>query len=142
MMMWSGSLTASAPISEIRKTVNEFYGFHFREDMGFTEENVKKRRKWLSVDLYNKAVRVLSAPADPNIVPHINGDPFTDSQEYPVGFRVESVRIIKGTGIVKVVFKDPPGAKPELKWVILKLRSEDGAWKIFDIKYQDGGTLL
>jgi hypothetical protein len=137
-----GALSRAEPISDIHKVVTEFYEYHLKHDMGFTEENIQQRQKWLTSNLYQRIIEVQRKPSDPNVVPHITGDPFTDSQEYPNNFQIESVRLTKGVGSLKVVFKDDGADQSRTKWVIVRLRSGNGVWKIFDIKYQDGGTFL
>jgi hypothetical protein len=67
-----------------------------------------------------------------------NGDPFTDSQEYPKNFRIGKAKVTKSTASIKVIFPSDVAAK----WVIVELKLEGTAWKVCNIHYQDGGNLV
>ena len=75
------------------KAVQSFYSFHLAHDMGFTRENIVRRRRWLTPELYRLLLdeyhreELLSAK-HPDEVVFMEGDPFTDTQEHPKTFRV------------------------------------------------------
>ena len=80
------------PASTPAEIVQELLVMHFTHDMGFTRESVARKRGFLSTDLQARIARYLAAPGSPDEAPAINGDPFTDSQEYPDRFRLGAVR--------------------------------------------------
>lgn len=89
-----GKCTAS------RETVRSFYSQHFAggDEMGFTRENIAKKEKFLTPELYKLLQREFDrqdefVKAHPDEVPFIDGDVFTDSQEYPTGFKVGECKI-------------------------------------------------
>ncbi|HVT59713.1 MAG TPA: hypothetical protein VHR45_15090 [Thermoanaerobaculia bacterium] len=65
-----------------------FYEYHFGHDMGFTEAGLRARSRWLAPALYRALLAEARKPKSPDEVPLIDGDPFTDSQEYPSSFRI------------------------------------------------------
>jgi hypothetical protein len=110
---------------------------HFAHDMGFTPELARQHAPALSdalaaaIDAYFAQER----PADE--VPPINGDPFTDSQEYPAWFAVQAHRSQDGTARVPVHLPDGR----ERRELVYVLRRHAGQWKIDDIIYDRGGAL-
>ena len=79
----------------------------------------------------------MEKPASPNEVPNIDGDPFTDSQEYPTGFRVMDVAVQGTKATVRVKFTWPNTSRA-IK-VLLVLQS--GHWRIDDVVYDKDQTL-
>lgn len=63
--------------------VRTFYTYHLKHDMRFDEGTVVKRKEWLSPDFYRLLLTETRRPADSGEAPFVDGDPFTDSQEYP-----------------------------------------------------------
>jgi hypothetical protein len=62
--------------------VRTFYKYHLRHAMGFDEGTLVKRKEWLAPDFY--ALLLAETRKRPGgEAPRIDGDPFTDSQEYP-----------------------------------------------------------
>ncbi len=88
--------------------VRTFYKFHLSHDMGFTEDTVVKRKEWLSPDFYALLLAETRKPKDSGEAPVIEGDPFTDSQEYPNRF---------STGVAKRTGEDEITVDVELAWV-------------------------
>ena len=68
--------------------MQDFYRFHFAHGLGFDEQGVRRRQRWFTAELYKLLLAELRKPVAPDVVPYFNGDPFTDSQEYPTTFRV------------------------------------------------------
>ncbi len=87
--------------------VRTFYRYHLSHDMGFSESTVVKRKEWLSPDFYAVLLAEVRRPASPDEAPFVNGDPFTDSQEYPT--RAE-------TGAAKRVGEDEISVEVTLRW--------------------------
>lgn len=81
--------------------VRTFYTYHLKHDMRFDEGTVAKRKEWLSPDFYRLLLAETRRPADTGEAPFVNGDPFTDSQEYPN--RAESGRATRvGADVIEV----------------------------------------
>ena len=117
--------------------VQALFADHFKHDMAFTAESTQRKERWLSKGLLQKIRAYLARPDSGDEVPSINGDPFTDSQEYPTEFKVGDASVDQATASVKVMFT-LAGAKSQLE---LRLAVEDQAWKITDVRYQEGSTL-
>jgi hypothetical protein len=123
--------------SKISDAVTEFYMIHFKNDMGFTEESIVQKKAWFTPDLFQVLLEELRKPADPDLVPTIDGDPFTDTQEYPASFKVGPVTVDNGRADVVVYFSS---ANPD-RIVHVVLKKEGGDWLIDDFLYDNGETL-
>jgi hypothetical protein len=115
-----------------------FYAFHFAHDMGFTEASVRRRSRWLAPDLLARCRGYFARPETPGDVPPIDGDPFTDSQDYPEGFRVGDATVRGDTALVPVTMTWP-GA--EARAVTLVLMRGTRGWRIADVRYASGPPL-
>ena len=115
--------------------VKTFYTFHFAHDMAFTEKGLTARASWLAPDLTTLCRAYFSRPSSPDEVPDIDGDPFTDSQEYPTSFKIEKTVGAKDHAEVKVVFSGGGGSRHSINVVLKKV---EGAWRISDILYESG----
>src|SRR5690349_2120103 len=87
----SQNRTASSPT----QVVKSFYRFHFSHGYNFLKRNIRRRRGWLSPTLFQLLMNEFRrdeeyAKAHPgySYVSYMNGDPFTNSQEFPNSFRV------------------------------------------------------
>ena len=87
-----------------------FYHFHFAHSKDFLRTNVKRRRRWLTPELYGLLMNEfrrydLHLKAHPDDAPYMEGDPFTNTQEYPDANRVgTSVMGSDGKALVPVTF--------------------------------------
>jgi hypothetical protein len=124
-----------APAASPGGSVQSFYAFHMAHGMGFSPEAVSRRAEWLSPDLVAACRRYFSRPSSPDEVPPIDGDPFTDSQEYPTGFKVEKVRMAGGVATVAVSFSGPEGRKGSVHLALVQAK---GAWLVNDVLYVSG----
>lgn len=70
-------------------------------------------------------------------MPPINGDPFTDSQQYPAKFVVEPA-VERGETARSTVFFS---FDAELRKIFVLLAQENKRWKIIDLIYPNGSTL-
>jgi hypothetical protein len=110
---------------------------HFSGDMGFSRESVARKAEWLTPDLRDKLLAWLALPQNPDEVPAINGDPFTNSQEYPDTFRLRSKSSSAATAEVNAIFSDG-----HRNWrVTLLMRKAGERWLLDDLRYEDGATL-
>lgn len=110
---------------------------HLAGDMGFTEALWADKAAWLSTGLAASLRGYFAAPWPEDEVPPINGDPLTDSQEYPTRFAVGAATVEGQRASVPVQFADGWQA-----WrVSLELVVEDGAWKLDEVRGRDGSGL-
>ena len=143
-LFFSSLLLAAPPAAAAEKSpvlptpggsVQAFYAFHFAHDMGFSGEGIALRARWLSPGLLSLCKAYLARPSSPDVVPSVDGDPFTDSQEYPASFRVGKVRMSAGKATVEVSF---PRGKAGERILHVVLVEEKGAWLIDDVRYLSG----
>jgi hypothetical protein len=127
---------ASAESPEGR--TQRFLEAHFSADMGFTADNVKSHRAGFSKSLDGAMARYFARPTPEDEVPAIDGDPFTDSQEYPSRFSVGKARVSGDQAEVAVRFSD---AFSERR-ILYLLKREDGAWQLDNLRFSSGETLL
>ena len=117
-------------------SVQAFYKIHFAHNMGFSEGSVRRKKNWLTPELYTMVLTEVRKPGDPDVVPPIDGDPFTNSQEYPTGFTV-----------VKTVARSKTSAETTIRFtgqdhrVTVRLVKLESKWLIDDIVYENGETL-
>ena len=123
--------TADDPVA----VVKAFYTFHFSHDMAFTEKGLAARAAWLAPDLTARCKAYFALPSSPDEVPEIDGDPFTDSQEYPTSFKVGKVLSTKDKTEIAVTFSGGGGPFHPMRVVLVKA---DGAWRISDFLYESG----
>lgn len=109
---------------------------HFADDMGFLPDLVDDLRPYFAASLNGALDRYFGYPFPPDEVPPIDGDPVTDSQEYPVLFSVRDAVLEGGAARVPVRYDD--GYRP--RRVEFVLRREADAWRVADIRYDHGGT--
>lgn len=129
---------ALAPAHAPEGRVQRLLEAHFSGDMGFSSSTVKAKRIWLSTRLKKRIADYFSRPAPADAVPVIAGDPFTDSQEYPLRFAVGKAVVSNGLADVAVRFADAARDRT----VVYRMRREGGAWRVDDLRYAGGETLL
>jgi hypothetical protein len=142
----NGGLLAPTPTSTQSSTetpedpetvAGEMFTVHFMNDMGFTPESVARKQNRLTPDLYQQISAYFARPQSPNEAPVINGDPFTNTQEYPSAFEVnEGTQQDLTTTRVPVVMT----IGPDRRTVQVQLVRQSGAWLVDDLIYEDGST--
>lgn len=110
---------------------------HFSSDMGFSPATVAAKRDWLSASLNADIAGWFAGPFDPDEVPEINGDPFTDTQEPPRRFAVQDARADGEARLVTVRFAD--GWQHHA--LQFRLVHEHGTWQVDDVFGRDGVSL-
>lgn len=110
---------------------------HFKGDMGFTPASTKSKQDWLSMRLKQRLALYFAKPVSADEVPVINGDPFTDSQEYPTRFAINEASVSGSSADVPVRFADAYRNRN----VTYRLVRERGAWRLDDLLYEQGETL-
>jgi hypothetical protein len=117
--------------------VKRFYERHLRGDMSFTLKGLQAKAEWLTPSFYAILDRQAASPASPDEVPLIDGDPFTDTQEYPTSFSIVGEHTAAHQTIVTVALTLPQETR---RIDLVLVRSPEG-WKIDDIRYADGTSL-
>jgi hypothetical protein len=110
---------------------------HFAGSMAFDAAHLAYHAQWLTPELTGGIKQYLAKPSDPSEVPAINGDPFTDSQEYPTRFAVGSGTVRGDAAVVPVRFSY--GLDSRL--IEYLLRHERWVWLVNDLRYPRRGTL-
>ncbi|HEU5251249.1 MAG TPA: DUF3828 domain-containing protein [Thermoanaerobaculia bacterium] len=119
-------------------TVRAFYAFHFAHDMAFTPESVRAKADWLAPDLLALCEKYFERPSSPDEAPPIDGDPFTDSQEYPKSFRVGAARVSGEAAWVPVRLEWSRGRPRSVTAHLVRIA---GRWRIWDVRFADGSSL-
>jgi Protein of unknown function (DUF3828) len=117
--------------------VQELLVTHFTHDMGFTRASVAHKRRFLSTALQARIAHYLAAPQSPDVVPAIDGDPFTDSQEYPDRFTLGAARTTAKHTVVPVHFADAH-SKRRVDYVLVR---EGTRWAVDDLVDERGQPL-
>jgi hypothetical protein len=125
--------TATTP-AEI---VQELLITHFTHDMGFTSASVARKRAFLSAALQSRIAQYLDAPQSPDEAPEIDGDPFTDAQEYPDRFTLGAARTTGRRTTIPVHFADAH-SKRRVDYVLVR---EGPRWVVDDLVDGRGHSL-
>lgn len=117
--------------------VQRFLEAHFAGDIGFAPASVAEKRAYLSKALSREIDAWMAKPRSPDEAPAINGDPFTNTQEYPARFAVGADDKASRGVEVPVEFADAFARRA----VRFEMACENGRWRVADVKYEDGSTL-
>ncbi len=130
-----------AGLDAARALVQAFYADHFKGDLAFTEASLKAKARFLAPDLHRACLAKQRADAakGPDLVPDVDGDPFTDSQEYPAAFKLGRIHSTPGGARLPVTFTWKDGHPPRTLTVVL--RNLQTGWRIDDLRYAEGRTL-
>lgn len=147
----AANISASAQTpdrSSAAGAVRSFYSFHLAHNKDFTAANVRQRRPWLTAEFYALFLKEFARQAEyskahPDEAPDFEGDPFTDSQEYPDSFRVGTV-VATGNRAKATVTLDW-SAKTSLgvdsRNISVEMIKVGAGWLINDIVTSDGSSL-
>jgi hypothetical protein len=128
---------ALASAKSAEGVVQRFLEAHFDGDMGFSPATLSAKRTYLTDALLERIGAYFARPQVPDEAPSINGDPFTDSQEYPARFSVmRDDKRVKGVA-APVVFADAFRNRT----VVYEMARENRRWLISDLKFEDGRKL-
>lgn len=130
-------LRPARPASTPEEVVQELLITHFTHDMGFTRESVARKQRFLSTALRAGITRYFAAPRSPDEAPVINGDPFTDSQEYPDRFTLGATRPNTGRTTITVHFADSD-SKRRVDYLLIR---DGGRWVVDDLVDERGESL-
>jgi hypothetical protein len=148
LLFLSGNTLSWTPANQgadAAATVKAFYAFHFAHKFDYSRRGLLQRRKWLEATLYKALVAEISKPTKPDEVPDLDGDPFTNSQEYPNSFRLGNAKLEASKAEVQVVFVwSEKGKVIEEKSLEVELVKSNGLWKIANLidKSNPDGDLL
>lgn len=115
--------------------------------MGFTRANVQGKQIFFTPEFYKLIEHEFDrqdefAKANPDMVPYIDGDPFTNSQEYPSGFKVGECQVTdidSLTHVVRLFWKiDEKASNKEMR---VKIEKRGDVWQISDIIDHQGESL-
>jgi hypothetical protein len=109
---------------------------HMTHDMGFTVETAQRKRRFLSTELAAQIDSYFKQPLPADEPPPINGDPFTNSQEYPERFTIAGGETAADTARVRVIFRVGQRNRP----MDVMLRRVADHWLVDDLRYEDGMT--
>lgn len=156
LLMFLGLLTGFLPFAgsgteakvksaDAVATVKAFYTYHFAHKFDYTLRGLPQRRKWLDATLYKLLVAELKKPTKKDEAPDLNGDPFTNSQEYPTTFRIGNTKESGTTASVEIIFIwKEKGKVIDESGVEVILAKAQNLWKISNIissKEPDGDLL-
>lgn len=110
---------------------------HFAGDMGFDARTLAPKQRYLSARLQQLARGYLARAQPADEVPNINGDPFTDSQEYPTRFAVGRAQGSGEQALVPVRLADGYSQRT----LTYRMVREGGAWRLDDVRYAHGPAL-
>ncbi len=125
---------ATAEATSPAGVMQRFLEAHFAGDMGFDAASVAAKHTFFTDVLRDRMKKYFAKPSSPNETPVIDGDPFTDSQEYPTRFAVGAGTITGERATVVVRFADGYRIRP----VTFALRRAQSGWLMDDITYNTG----
>lgn len=135
-VVWT--LRAVRPAATPQEVVQELLVTHFTHDMGFTRESVAGKRAFLSAALLARIASYMAVTQPPDEASDINGDPFTDSQEYPDRFTLGATRAGRQRTTVTVQFADAH-MRRRVDYVLVR---EGARWVVDDLVDARGDSLL
>jgi hypothetical protein len=130
------------------RAVRLFYAFHLAHNKGFTARNVQLRKRFLTGELYRLLLKELKrqaaeTKAHPDEVPDFDGDPFTDSQEYPDSYRVGKAEtdgdLAKVT--VTLLWSARTSRGRDKRNIVVEVTRSGAGWLINDIINNEGSRL-
>lgn len=134
--------------SSAASAVRSFYAFHLAHKKDFTPANVRIRRPWLTPEFYGLFLGELKRQAEyskahPDEAPDFEGDPFTDSQDYPDSFRVGTVVTNGARAKATITFDWSAKTSRGLdsRNITVELIRLEAGWLINDIVTSDGSSL-
>src|SRR6266550_116513 len=145
LMMITGAVCSSATAQwHSRSTkqlspeqlVADLYRQHKTRSPFFQHQNRSLLDRYFDKDL---ADRIWNIPDSPGEVGPLDGDPLYNAQDMEIrNFVIQKAMVTDGMATVLVTFTNI-GKKQEVKFL---LTSRQSAWKIINIKYDDGTDLI
>ena len=130
------------------RAVHSFYTFHLARNKDFTVRNISLRKRWLTPELYKLLLDELRDEAirskkNPDEAPYFEGDPLTNSQEYPDSFRVGDSEVSGKVARVTVTlhWSEKTSRGRDQRDIVVELAKSGAAWLINDIVDNQGSRL-
>ena len=111
---------------------------HFAGSMAFSSEGWAELEDFLTAELRSEISAWSAAPWPDDEPPPINGDPLTDSQEYPTRFHIVAEWVQENRAPVEVDFADAYGRKR----LVYTMWLEDGVWRLRDVHGESGESFV
>ncbi len=110
--------------TDSRLTVKEFYSYHFGNEMKFSEENLKKREKFLTPELFKSLQSVAG-----------DNDVFTtNNNDFPKAFRVGACKVVEPTKTnIEVLLFWKDDKRSEQKAIHVEVIKQNDKWLISKI---------
>ena len=128
--------------------VRAFYTFHLSRNKNFTVRNVQLRKRFLTAELYGLLLKELKrqaakSKAHPDEAPDFEGDPLTDSQQYPDSFRVGKAEVSGDLAKVTVtlLWSARTSRGRDKRDIIVEMTKRGSGWLINDIVNNQGSRL-
>lgn len=134
-VVWT--LRAAQAARTPEEIVQELLVGHFTHDMAFTPASVALKATYLSAGLRTRIAAWFALPTSPDEVPTIDGDPFTDTQEYPDRFTLDTSRTQAARQVVPVHFADD-NTRRRVDYLLV---IEGGRWVVDDVIDERGVAL-
>lgn len=138
----------ASPQDSAPKAVRSFYAFHLARNKDFTVPNVRLRKRFLTAELYGLLLKELKrqaaeSKAHPDEAPDFEGDPLTDSQEYPDSFRVGKAEVSGDLAKVTVtlLWSARTSRGRDRRNIVVEVTKSGAGWLINDIINNQGSRL-
>jgi len=136
------------PEDAASRSVRSFYTYHLAHNKDFTVRNIQLRKRFLTPELYNLLLKELkrqaaASKAHPDEAPDYEGDPLTDSQEYPDSFRVAKAEMAGDVAKVTLNLQWSARTSRGVDKRDITVEATKGAtgWLVNDIVNNDGTRL-
>ena len=130
------------------KAVRSFYAYHLAHNKDFTVRNIQLRKRFLTAELYGLLLKELKrqaaeSKAHPDEAPEFEGDPLTDSQEYPDSFRVGKAEVSGDVAKVTVtlLWSAKTSRGRDKRDIVVETAKSGGGWLINDVINNQGSRL-
>jgi len=141
----AGQVPTSDPAT---RAVRAFYTYHLAHNKNFNVRNIQLRKRFLTAELYDLLMKQLKkqaaeAKAHPDDAPDYEGDPLTDSQEYPNSFRVGKSEGGGDTSKVSVtlLWSARTSRGKDKRDIVVEVKKVGTGWLINDIIDHEGKSL-
>jgi hypothetical protein len=151
MILWFGApagTLGAGPGEEALKAVRSFYTYHLARNKDFTVRNVRLRRRYLTPELYNLLLVELKSEAErskahPDEAPYFEGDPLTNSQEYPDSFRMGKAEVSgdRAKVTVTLLWSERTSRGRDQRDIVVEVSKRGAGWLINDIIDNQGSKL-
>ena len=138
----------ASPQDAATRAVRSFYAYHLAHNKDFTVRNVQLRKRFLTAQLYGLLREELKRQAadsktHPNEAPYFEGDPLTDSQEYPDSFRVGKAEVSGDLAKVTVtlLWSARTSRGRDKRDIVVEVAKSGAGWLINDIINNEGSRL-